>query len=224
MTGLSPTQHNAPVHARSGPRRERNPHIVNGKKDIKERLRGLLEPLVASLERAGVSPLAVTLTGLALSFVGAAFVAAGRLRAGALVLVVSGICDTLDGSLARSSGQASRFGAFLDSALDRVAELAYFSALVYHYAAEGGRWSGTMILLTLAALAGSMLTSYARARAEGLGLECTVGILERPERIALLVVGLAVGHAVLNPVIALLAVLSIYTFIQRVMHVRAVTL
>ncbi|MDD3643534.1 MAG: CDP-alcohol phosphatidyltransferase family protein, partial [Candidatus Krumholzibacteria bacterium] len=80
------------------------------------------------------------------------------------------------------------------------------------------------LLLTLAALAGSLLTSYARARAEGLGLECTVGVLERPERVALLVVGLLLGHAVLGPVIALLAVLSIYTFIQRIMHVRAVTL
>jgi CDP-diacylglycerol--glycerol-3-phosphate 3-phosphatidyltransferase len=197
---------------------------MSDKQTIKERLRGVLAPLVTVLERAGVSPMAVTIAGLALSFVGAGFVAAGRLRVGALALVVSGLCDTIDGSLARSAGQASRFGAFIDSTLDRVAELAFFSALVYHYASAGGRWSGAMIMLTLAALAGSLLTSYARARAEGLGLECTVGVLERPERIALLVVGLAFGHAVLSPVIALLAVLSLYTFIQRVLHVRAVTL
>lgn len=197
---------------------------MSDKQTIKERLRGLLAPVVAALERAGVTPMAVTMTGLVLSFVGAGFVAAGRLRAGALVLVISGLCDTIDGSLARSSGQASRFGAFLDSTLDRVAELVYFSALVYHFSAVGARWSGVMIWLTLAALAGSLLTSYARARAEGLGLECTVGILERPERIVMLVVGLVFGHIVLNPVIALLAALSIVTFIQRVMHVRSVTL
>jgi CDP-diacylglycerol--glycerol-3-phosphate 3-phosphatidyltransferase len=197
---------------------------MSDKRNIKERLRGLLAPLVIALERAGVSPMAVTITGLLLSFVGAGFVAAGRLRSGAVVLVVAGLCDTIDGSLARSSGQASRFGAFLDSALDRVAELAYFAALVYHFYAIGARWSGVMIWLTLAALSGSLLTSYARARAEGLGLECSVGILERPERIALLFIGLLFGHLVLNPVIALLAVLSIVTFIQRVMHVRSVTL
>lgn len=197
---------------------------MSDKQTIKERLRGLLAPLVLALQRAGVTPMAVTMAGLALSFVGAGYVAAGRLRSGAVLLVVSGLCDTIDGSLARSSGRASRFGAFLDSTLDRVAELAYFSALLYHFHAIGARWSGVMIWLTLAALAGSLLTSYARARAEGLGLECTVGLLERPERVVLLVVGLLFGHVVLNPVIALLAALSIVTFIQRVLHVRAVTL
>jgi CDP-diacylglycerol---glycerol-3-phosphate 3-phosphatidyltransferase len=197
---------------------------MSDKRTIKERLRGLLAPVVIALERAGVSPMAVTIAGLVLSFAGAGYVAAGRLRAGAIVLLIAGLCDTIDGSLARSSGKASRFGAFLDSTLDRVAELAYFSALVYHFASIDARWSGVMIWLTLAALAGSLLTSYARARAEGLGLECSVGILERPERVALLFIGLLFGHLVLNPVIALLAVLSIVTFIQRVMHVRSVTL
>ena len=80
-----------------------------------------------------------------------------------------------------------------------------------------------MIFFTLAALAGSFLTSYARARAEGLGLECSVGILERPERVVLLVTGLLFGGRILDAVIILLAMLSIYTFIQRVLHVRNIT-
>ena len=195
---------------------------MNAKNDIKERLRGLLAPLSAALERAGATPTAVTVTGLGLSFVGAVVVAGSRLRAGALLLVLSGICDTLDGSLARRSGTASRFGAFLDSTFDRVAELAYFSALVIYYAG-GGAWSGMMILFTLAALAGSFLTSYTRARAEGLGLECRVGLLERPERVALLVAGLFLGPLVLGPVIVLLAVMSMYTVVQRILHVRTLT-
>jgi CDP-diacylglycerol--glycerol-3-phosphate 3-phosphatidyltransferase len=195
---------------------------MNGKVTMKNRLRGLLDPVVRILSRLGVSPMAVTLAGLGLSFVGAFEIARGELVAGGVILVVSGLCDTLDGALARKSGKESVFGAFIDSTLDRVAELAYFGALIVYYRAgvEHGRIA---VPLVVVALAGSFLTSYTRARAEGLGLECRVGLLERPERVALLVLGLLFGKAVLLAVLMCLAVLTIVTSLQRVVHVYRLT-
>jgi CDP-diacylglycerol--glycerol-3-phosphate 3-phosphatidyltransferase len=194
-----------------------------GKSEIRNRLRSLLSPLVAVLELLGVTPIGVTLFGLALSFFGGWLVSAGWLAWGGVVLILTGLCDTLDGSLARSTGKVSRFGAFFDSVADRISEMAYFAGLVYYYS-DGSTTGGLIIFFTLAALTGSFLTSYTRARAEGLDMECTVGLLERPERIVLLVTGLLLGRTVLNVVIIVLAVLSIYTFIQRILHVRNLTL
>jgi phosphatidylglycerophosphate synthase len=193
---------------------------VVDKAAIKERFRGLMSPVVDILDSLGVTPMGVSLAGLAMSVIGALFAGAGSLVAAALILAVASICDSLDGSLARRTGKASTFGAFFDSSGDRVAEFAYFAALVFFYRSEG---SAVMIFFTLMALAGSFLTSYARARAEGLGLECAVGILERPERIVLLTAGLLFGGRILDVAIVLLAILSIYTFIQRVLHVRKIT-
>ena len=167
---------------------------------IKERFRGIMSPVVDILDSLGVTPMGVSYAGLALSVLGALFAGAGLLVAGGIILIVASLCDSLDGSLARKTGKASTFGAFFDSNADRVSEFTYF-----------------------AALAGSFLTSYSRARAEGLGLECSVGILERPERIVLLAAGLLFGGRILDAVMILLAILSIYTFIQRVLHVRKIT-
>jgi CDP-diacylglycerol--glycerol-3-phosphate 3-phosphatidyltransferase len=195
---------------------------MNDKVTIKKRLRRLLDPIVGLLAGAGVSPNAVTAAGFVLSLAGAVAIARGELVAGAVILVVSGICDALDGALARRSGRESVFGAFIDSTLDRVAELASFGALVVYYTAraDGGRFA---VPLVLVALAGSILTSYTRARAEGLGLDCRVGLLERPERVALLVLGLLFGGTVLFAVIACLAALTLVTTVQRIVHIHRLT-
>jgi len=195
---------------------------MHGKDEIKKRLRTLLNPAVSLLVRLGVSPLAVTLAGLILSFVGAFEIVRGRLLSGGLFLLIAGICDTLDGSLARRTGRESAFGAFLDSTIDRIAELASFAAVTLYF---GLRWDGgpIAVLLCLIALGGSFLTSYVRARAEGLGLECRVGWLERPERIAILVVGLLLGRRALFVAVVCLAVLTSLTVLQRIMHVRRAT-
>jgi CDP-diacylglycerol--glycerol-3-phosphate 3-phosphatidyltransferase len=186
---------------------------------VKMRLRSLLDPVVAGLEKAGVTPLAVTIAGLALSLLGALFVARGSLRLGAVILIVAGICDTLDGSLARRTGRVSVFGAFVDSTTDRLAELAVFGALILYYMNRGaGARLG--VIGCLVAIAGSFLTSYTRARAEGLGLECRVGWLERPERVALIIVGFLGGGIVLDVIVGALAVLTLVTTVQRVLHVR----
>jgi CDP-diacylglycerol--glycerol-3-phosphate 3-phosphatidyltransferase len=203
-------------------RRDNGRLVLAEKIEIKNRLRVLLDPIVALLSFAGVSPMAVTLFGILLSIVGALFVARGNLLAGAIILIFSGLCDVLDGSLARSEDSVSRFGAFIDSTGDRLTELAYFIALVFYYA-DRIPVSRIMIFVVLAALTGSLLTSYARARAEGLDLECKVGFLERPERVAMMVAGLLLGRIVLSIMLVILAVLSVYTFIQRVLHVRKAT-
>ncbi len=194
-----------------------------GKIEIRERLRGFLDPVVAFLSYLGFSPLAVTIIGIALSIIGAIFVAKGFLLAGAVLLVLSGICDTIDGSLARREGKATIFGAFIDSTGDRITEMAYFGALIFYFLSYNPP-NLAVIFFLLAALAGSFLTSYTRARAEGLGMECRVGWLERPERIALLVIGLLFGRTMLIVIIVFLAFLTVYTFIQRVLHVRRLTL
>lgn len=171
----------------------------------------------------GLSPLAVTIIGIALSIIGAVFVARGSLVAGAAFLVVSGLCDTIDGSLARREGTTSTFGAFIDSTGDRITEMVYFGALVLYFITDHPP-NLVVVFFLLAALAGSFLTSYTRARAEGLGMECRVGWIERPERVALLVLGLLLGHTILIVIIVFLAFLTVFTFIQRVLHVRRLTL
>lgn len=195
---------------------------MTGKAEIRDRLRGLLDPVVALCNYAGISPMAITATGILLSFLGAVFVGKGNLLTGAVILLLSGLCDTIDGSLARSQNSASRFGAFIDSTGDRVTEHAYYMGLVFYFVGQRPV-NHALIFFVLAALGGSFLTSYTRARAEGLGMECKVGLLERPERIALLIIGLVFGGVVLTAVIVVLAAMSVFTSIQRVLHVRNLT-
>ena len=195
---------------------------MNERATIKNKLRRLLDPCVSLLVRAGITPIGVSIAGLVLSFAGAFAIARGELAAGGALLAVSGVCDTLDGSLARRSGKESVFGAFIDSTIDRVAELASFGALIVYYVSRGGG-GRFAVPLVVAALAGSFLTSYTRARAEGLGIDCRVGLLERPERVAMLVLGLFLGTTALFVVIACLAILTVVTTIQRVVHVYRLT-
>jgi CDP-diacylglycerol--glycerol-3-phosphate 3-phosphatidyltransferase len=193
------------------------------KTGIKERVRGFLDPVVDILSHLGVSPLSVTIFGVVLSVIGAVFVARGYLFAGGIILLVGGLCDTIDGSLARQQKQVTDFGAFLDSTADRIAEVVYLGALVFYFFGREPV-NEVVVFFILVAITGSFLTSYARARAEGLGLECTVGWMERAERVTLLVVGLLLGRYVLIVVIFIIALFSVITFIQRVKHVRNLTL
>jgi CDP-diacylglycerol--glycerol-3-phosphate 3-phosphatidyltransferase len=192
------------------------------KHEFKNYSRRILDPVVTWLASMNVPPLLVSLFGLAFSLYGALVVARGSLALGGVFLLLSGLCDVLDGDLARRRGVAGRLGAFLDSTLDRVAEFAYFGGFLYYVVNRPGGYSDFVFVMTLVALTGSVLTSYARARAEGLGFECTVGIMERPERIALLSVGLFLGYRVLSIVLTVLAITTTYTFVQRILHVHRV--
>jgi CDP-diacylglycerol--glycerol-3-phosphate 3-phosphatidyltransferase len=184
---------------------------------IKERARRLLDPLVEVLASAGMSPTGVTVAGLGLAALAGGLVAGGRLRTGALCLILSALCDVLDGQLARRRGRTGAYGAFLDSCIDRLAEGAVFVGLALYLGPHGQRW----VLVAILALIGSTMVSYARARAEGLGLHGQVGAMERPERLVLLILALLLGGGWLKFLLLALTVLAFLTFLRRVRHVAA---
>jgi len=191
------------------------------KSRVKEIARSIVGPLADGLAAAGVSPNHLTLAGLVFSGAAGAAAATGRLRLGAVLLILGGVCDMLDGAVARRHGHVTRFGAFLDSTVDRASEMVFFAgvALYYHHAEP----SGLYLVLSVLALGGSFLISYARARAEGLGLSCEVGLLERPERLVLIIAALLVGPVGLKAVLWILTPLAYFTSWQRIAHVRAET-
>jgi CDP-diacylglycerol--glycerol-3-phosphate 3-phosphatidyltransferase len=170
-------------------------------------------PFARLLGQAGVSPNQLSVAGAALNAAAAALVVAGRpVAAGALYLFGGGF-DMMDGLLARITGRESALGAFLDSTLDRVSEGVVFAALAYVFAVDGGALDAAAVVLALLL---SGLVSYVRARAEGLGLSCRVGLFTRPERVVLLAAGLMAGFAA--EAVWLLAALSAFTVVQRVIH------
>ncbi len=137
---------------------------------------------------------------------------------GGLLTALASLFDAIDGALARASGQTSPFGAFLDSTLDRISEAVIYLGLFLYYAQQSRRME---MLLIYATIVGSFMVSYARARAEGLGLQCKVGLLTRAERVCLLIVGLATG--IMPWMLWALAVLTNVTVVQRVIHVWRLT-
>ena len=186
-------------------------------------------PLVRSLIGSGIRPNTLTTIGTLLVVGSAVAYGLGAIRTGGLLLLLSGLLDTLDGAVARGSGAATKFGAFYDSTLDRIGDGATFIGIaVYLQHAPDVAYRGLAVLLSMVAILASLVVSYARARAEGLGIDCKVGIAQRAERIiGLGLVSLVVGagpHAlVLEGVVALLAIASIITVVQRFHYVYRVT-
>lgn len=183
----------------------------------------VLDPVARGLLRLGVSPDAVTLAG----FVGVAagaigFGARGEFLLALLVVAVFAPVDTLDGVMARIRGTTSRFGAFLDSSVDRLSDGVILGSLAYWYATGGD--DQLTLAVTLTGLVASQLVSYVKARAQSLGFDCDIGIAERAERLILIGVGgllTSLGLAWALPVaLWLLAILSLVTVAQRVIHVR----
>jgi CDP-diacylglycerol--glycerol-3-phosphate 3-phosphatidyltransferase len=166
------------------------------------------------LAKAGITPNVITTAGLALSIVVAWVLATGHFFLGGFLVLFSGAFDMLDGAVARLTGKTSRFGGVLDSTFDRVSEGALLLGLLAYYADRGGEQE---ILLIGAALLGSLLTSYVRARAEGVGLKCEVGLFTRPERVILLAIGLIADQMLV--ILWILAVLSNLIALQRLLHV-----
>ena len=171
-------------------------------------------PVARFLAGLRIHPNTLTLLGCLLNVGVAAVLSTGRLSLGGWLLVIAAPLDALDGALARVMGQQSRFGAFLDSTLDRVSEAVLLFGLAAHFLRQG---AALEVLLAFVALAGSMMVSYTRARAEGVGVSCKVGLLTRMERAAVLIIGLILGI----PTIALwvLAVGSALTALHRVLYV-----
>jgi CDP-diacylglycerol---glycerol-3-phosphate 3-phosphatidyltransferase len=184
-----------------------------------------VNPLVERLIRAGVRPNTITTVGTGLVLVSAVAYATGQIRLGGALLLLSGVADTLDGQVARSGAMVTRFGAFYDSTLDRVGDGATFIGIgAFLLTAPDVAYRAPAVIACMIAILGSLLVSYARARAEGLGLDCRVGIAQRAERIlALGVASLIFGagpHALLlEAIVGLLALASIITVVQRFVYV-----
>jgi phosphatidylglycerophosphate synthase len=177
------------------------------------------EAVMKALGRTPLTPNMVTVVGLALTFLAAALVAIGELRWAGLVLIVAGTCDILDGALARSTNAAYPYGAFLDSTLDRYSEGAVYLGLAAYFVVVGGPLQEWLVLATLAALAGSFLVSYVRARAQSLGFACKTGLFQRPERVVATVIGLLLGGWWLYGIVFLLAIVTNITALQRIREV-----
>lgn len=169
------------------------------------------------LVRMGVSPNSLTLSGLLLNFLVAAVLATGQPIIGGFLVLLVNAFDMLDGSVARLSGKVTRFGAMLDSTLDRYSEGIIFLGLMVWLFDQGNQ---TSLIAAYITLFGSVMVSYSRARAEGLGLHGEVGLLPRPERIVLLALGLIFHQYLLVPILWLLAVLTNVTVAQRVLHAK----
>jgi len=177
--------------------------------------RKILDPIGAFLNRLGISPNALTLIGLAGSVVAAFFIASSKILLSGIVLLLTAPLDALDGTMARLRGEPTKFGGFLDSVVDRYSELIVFSGFLYYFLAQE---DALMVGLVFAAAAGSVLVSYTRARAEGLGFEAKCGILTRLERYIVIILCLLLGFPKIG--IVIIAILANLTALQRILQVH----
>jgi CDP-diacylglycerol---glycerol-3-phosphate 3-phosphatidyltransferase len=185
---------------------------------LKDALRQLLHPLVRLLSALRVRPDTLTVLGWTLSVGSAVLFGLGYTRIAGVVMLLGGLFDALDGAVARESNRMSDFGAFLDSTLDRLSEATIFVGIIFFYAAAARPYE---TLLAGVAMTFSLLTSYARARAEGLGMECQVGLLERAGRVVILSAFSIAG--LLTVGLGLVAAGALITTAQRILHVRRAT-
>jgi CDP-diacylglycerol--glycerol-3-phosphate 3-phosphatidyltransferase len=181
-----------------------------------------MSPAGRALQRVGIGANAITLFGLLLQVVVAYFIVEGRLVLAGLIAIVAAFADAFDGAVAKAAGTASKWGALLDSTTDRVADALFFLPVAWLYAASpdppqaNQKWVAT---LALVAMVLGFLVSYIKARAEGLGYDCNVGIAERAERLILIIAALILNF-MLPLILGVLATLSLITVIHRLVHVR----
>ncbi|MDH4269673.1 MAG: CDP-alcohol phosphatidyltransferase family protein [Dehalococcoidia bacterium] len=184
--------------------------------DIRRKLAyRITSPIVGILSKSGITPNTLTLTNLALNIVAAYVIATGHFLLGGVLILGSGLFDLLDGALARFTKQTTKFGAVLDSTVDRISEAATLCGLLIWYVPQEG--ATLKIALILAVLIGSFLVSYIRARAEGLGWQCQVGLFTRAERVIVLAIGLLI-----NQIFVALCILAFFVFVtvvQRLVYV-----
>ena len=184
---------------------------------LKNLANAVLRPLARLLIRVGFRPDWLTLLGFLLNLVATAAFATGRFRWGSLFVFIGGACDVLDGQVAREGRTETKFGALLDSTTDRYSEIfLYFGIAVYLVGIKA--WLVCAVLFF--ALAGSLMVSYVRARAEGLGEDCKVGFMQRPERLVALCAGSLFGYEGLAFVLVVLAVTTNFTVLERLAYIR----
>jgi CDP-diacylglycerol---glycerol-3-phosphate 3-phosphatidyltransferase len=182
---------------------------------LRIQFKGILDPMGAFFNRLGLMPNTMTILGLIGTTIGAVLLGFGLISWGGVVILLMGSFDALDGTMARLRGETNQFGAFVDSVTDRYSELVIFLGLLVYFLQKENWQACTLVYF---AAAGSVLVSYVKAKAEGLGFDAKVGILTRVERYLVLVPGLLFNI----PIIALwiIAILANFTAIQRIIHVR----
>ena len=195
---------------------------------IKKGYLRIIDPVADWLVASGVHPNTITTIGTLCTVIGGIIYATGHIRTAGWFLGLTALFDVLDGTVARRTNRSSIFGAFYDSALDRISDGAVLGGLMYFYAFNPRYSSHAMLVVTLFGLVGAYMTSYTRARAEALGIDAKVGVLQRPERVTLLSApqaffGLALGGWVLAAIIVLLTVTAWITVVQRFMFVHTAT-
>jgi len=208
--------------------------IVFISKRNRERYLRVVGPVGDFFARTGVHPNVLSFTGLVLSGGAGLLYSQGRFFWAAWVVLFAGICDTLDGHIARQTNKNNPFGAFFDSTLDRYSDMFLFLGLAYYYAGGTslspteihGQASPLTVVVIVFAIAGSFMVSYTRARAEGLSVQCKAGMMQRPERITLLIIGSllgavpAVGASLMKLTLIVLAVSVNLTALYRMIYVR----
>jgi CDP-diacylglycerol--glycerol-3-phosphate 3-phosphatidyltransferase len=184
------------------------------RKNIEE---NIARPIVGLLAKTGLTPNAVTWIGFIITVIAGVLIITEHLLAAGIVVLVAGFFDMLDGTLARMTGKTSRFGAILDSTLDRVSEALLLLCLLVIFVQDGKTAES---ILAGVAIPGSLLVSYVRARMEGLGIECKTGLFTRPERVIALVLGLLLSqfNYVLLIALSIIIIFSYYTVIERMVY------
>lgn len=190
----------------------------------------LIEPVVEFFIRHKVPPNVITTVGTGCACLAGVIFASGHISTAGWTLGILAFFDVVDGTVARRTGKSTVFGAFYDSTLDRVADGFLFGGLTFFYASNTPHHSLWMVAVAMTGLMATFLTSYTRARAEALGIEMKgIGMMERPERIAMLSApqaffGLALDGWILKTVVVFLAVTAVITFVQRIQHVARASL
>jgi len=188
----------------------------------------VIEPVADFLVRRRVNPNVITTVGTLCSLAGAVVYATGHIRTAGWIIGLTALFDVLDGTVARRTGRSTVFGAFYDSTLDRVADGGLLAGLAVFYATSEWYHNIYMVVVCLLGIIGTFLVSYTRARAEALGIDAKVGVMQRPERVVLLSVpqaffGLALDGWVLMAIIVLLTVTAWITAVQRIAFVHKAT-
>lgn len=179
-----------------------------------------LNPIVNFLAKLEVNPNWFTTLGFVLNVAGAFALIFGFIRLAGVFILIGGVCDTLDGNIARATGRGSKFGALYDSTMDRFSEyLMFLGAAIYFIRTDQFATQVLTSIAVLLALGGSIMVSYVRARSESLNLECKIGIMQRPERVFYIGFGALIGELFLIIAIWATAVLANFTAIQRLIYV-----
>ncbi len=176
--------------------------------------RRILSPITQFFATKNISPALLTVLGVMLSSISAYFYIGGRFIFGAIFLALGGIFDVLDGEVARKEGRVSKKGAYLDSTLDRISEFIPLFGILFYYINK----DPVSLSLTAILIFGSIMVSYTRARAEGLGIQCRVGFADRPFRLIFLIIGSLCGERIFTIFLAFLVVSVIITFIMRMVY------